>query len=95
MLREAPQYLMPRFDWRTLLVALLIVTALRVLLHGEPPRWELAMGTVTATSTEASECYITIGPHTMVALHPQSVYCGVARNELIGKRGRLVFLVDP
>lgn len=60
----------------------------------ELPSWEVAMGEFHATEAESMECYFTIGQHTAIVFHPKSTACEIARHELRGKRGRLVFHVE-
>ena len=69
-------------------------TCLRVTAQPAPEAWTLAIGRVTSTEQESQECYFPIGQVASVNLHPKGEYCPIARG-LIGRTGRLVFMVDP
>lgn len=89
-----PLYGVPRFDVRTILTALALVFVFWLTAHAELPRWEIGLGTFDATELESQECYFQIGSATVVTFHPKSTYCEIARNELRGRKGRLVFIVE-
>ena len=78
----------PRW-WLLLLITLIVYGAL---LLGEAPTWTWAQGVVSATEQESQECYLTIR-QTVVMFHPMSENCVIARQAL-GRRGRLVFVVE-
>ena len=56
--------------------------------------YTLAIGRIGGTDLELEGCYYQIGAGAMLALHPKGEPCVLAR-ELVGRTGRLVFLLDP
>lgn len=74
-----------------LLLALLIVQPV----NAEAPAWTLATGLFDASASEEAECYFNVGSEAVIVFHPKGASCAVARNELRGRRGRLIFQVEP
>lgn len=85
-----------RWFLRTLLSAIAVGLLLRALLHASP--FSLAEGAFDANANEAAECYFNVvqgvRPIATIVFPPKSSACDVAKYELIGKRGRLVFVVE-
>ena len=78
----------------TRLVIVLIVAFLLGTFAGAQTRaYTLAIGMVSATDSESTECYFQFGHASTLALHPKGEPCIQAR-ELVGRTGRLVFMVD-
>ena len=75
------------------LVVLLILGFGIVLLSAQSRSVTLAIGRVAATEQESQECVFPIGQGAAVLLHPKGEPCVLARG-LIGKTGRLVFVLD-
>ena len=75
-------------------LALLLLLAIVHPVNAEAP-WTLASGLFDASEAEAMECYFNIGSEAVIVFHPKATSCAVARNELRGRRGRLVFVVEP
>ena len=58
-----------------------------------PAAVTLAVGHFGGTDQEIEECDFAIGSGSMLMLHPKGEPCVLAR-ELVGRTGRLVFVVD-
>ena len=56
--------------------------------------WTLAVGRFGGTDLEIEQCYFSVNGVAMLMLHPKGVPCSIAR-EIVGRSGRLVFIVDP
>lgn len=82
---------------RTCLLALWLVWA-GWSVRAAAPQWELAEGEFSASPNEVAECYFNVlqgaRPIATVVFPPTSIACNVSQS-LIGKRGRLVFIVEP
>lgn len=64
-----------------------------------PAQWDLWSGVFHASESEAAECLFNVGfsevvPGALLAFPPKSIACEVARHELRGKRGRLLFVLE-
>lgn len=82
-----------------MLTRLLLLLAIVHPVNAEAPGFRLWDGLVFASEQEAAECYFNVSyseavPGALLAFPPKSAACDVARLELRGKRGRLVFVVE-
>lgn len=92
MLRGEPMHGVPRFDRRTLLLALVLVLIWRLVGQGESSPYEIARGLVTVN--DPGDCEFAIGQHAMLMLHPKGEDCVRVRVDLLGKRIRLLAVVE-
>jgi len=78
-----------------LVVALWVLVLCVALIQAAQPMAgvTLAVGHFGGTDQELQECDFAVGIGAMLLLHPQGEPCVIAR-ELVGRTGRLVFVVD-
>ena len=79
-----------------LVLALLLAILLGALIGAEAQEraWTLAVGRFGGTDQELQEGYFSVGQGAMLTLHPKGEPCQMAR-DIVGRTGRLVFIVDP
>jgi hypothetical protein len=74
-----------------MLIAFLIGVAVA---NAQAPVWTLITGPVSATETEASECYFQISHGAMIVFRPDSTPCQIVRQELLGKSIKLQAIIE-